>query len=131
VPVLMVSGDDMLQKEARDVLGNIETAVVKTAIDRWSARCLSMERAHQEITSKAKNAVQRIEHFSPYNITGPVEFDIEWTSTAECSSARVIAGSCVKSPGVIAYQAHAVYDAWCGIHACLNLGETGFDSIYG
>lgn len=131
VPVLMVSGDDMLQKEARDVLGNIETAVVKTAIDRWSARCLSMERAHQEITSKAKNAVQRIEHFSPYKIAGPVEFEIEWTSTAECSRASLIPGSYMKSPRVIAYQANTLYDAWRGIHACLNLGETGFDSIYG
>src|SRR5699024_237048 len=122
VPVLMGSGDDMLQKEARDVLGNIETAVVKTSIDRWSARCLSMERAHQEITSKAKNAVQRIEHFSPYKITGPVEFEIEWTSTAECSRASLIPGSYMKSPRVIAYQANTLYDAWRGIHACLNLG---------
>src|SRR5699024_7364981 len=37
VPVLMVSGDDMLKEEAEEVLGSVETAVVKKSIDRWSA----------------------------------------------------------------------------------------------
>lgn len=46
VPVIMVSGDDALAEEARDVLDNLEAVVVKKAIDRWSARCLSLENAH-------------------------------------------------------------------------------------
>src|SRR5699024_12840651 len=54
VPVLMVSGDDMLKEEAEEVLGSVETAVVKKSIDRWSARCLSMPKAHHEIITKAK-----------------------------------------------------------------------------
>lgn len=131
VPVLMVSGDDMLQAEAESVLGSVETAVVKKAIDRWSARCLSMPKAHAVITEKARNAVKRIHHFKPYKVTGSVEFEIEWTSTAECTRAHLVPGSYIKSPRVIAYQADNYYDAWRGIHACLNLGETGFDPIYG
>src|SRR5699024_4437638 len=70
VPVLMVSGDDMLKEEAEEVLGSVETAVVKKSIDRWSARCLSMPKAHHEIITKAKNAVKRIEHFKPYEVSG-------------------------------------------------------------
>lgn len=131
VPVLMVSGDDMLKEEAEEVLGSVETAVVKKSIDRWSARCLSMPKAYHEIITKAKNAVKRIEQFKPYEVSGSVEFEIEWTSTAECKRANLIPGSYMKSPRVIAYKADNYYDAWRGIHACLNLGETGFDSIYG
>jgi D-amino peptidase len=44
VPVIMVSGDDCLAKEARESFGDIETAIVKKSIDRWAARCLSIER---------------------------------------------------------------------------------------
>src|SRR5699024_8303396 len=116
----MASGDDMLQKEARDVLGNIETAVVKTAINRWSARCLSMERSNQEITSKAKNAVQRIEHYSTYKIGCPVVFDIESYSTGEFTQGSVILRSYVRPTRVMAYQATTIYVAWIWIHACLN-----------
>ena len=131
VPVLMVSGDDMLEKEANDVLGSVETAVVKKAIDRWSARCLSMEKSHALITEKARNAVKRINNFAPYSVTGPVEFEIEWTSTSECKRASLIPGAYMKSLRVIAYKAENYYDAWRGIHACLNMGETGYDPIYG
>jgi D-amino peptidase len=131
VPVIMVSGDDMLAKEAKAFLGDMESAVVKKAIDRWSARCLSMEKAHALITEKAERAVNRIKTYKPYQVKGPVEFEIEWTSTAECKRANLIPGSYMKSPRVIAYQADNYYDAWRGIHACLNIGETGFDPIYG
>src|SRR5699024_2225011 len=61
VRVLMVSGDDMLQEEAEEVLGSVETVVVKKSIYLWSARCLSMPKAHHEIITKAKNALKRIE----------------------------------------------------------------------
>lgn len=131
VPVLMVSGDDALEHEASGVLGNVETAVVKQAIDRWSARCLSLQDAHKEITEKALRAVTRLKDFSPYLVQGPVEFEIEWTSTAECKRANLVPGSFMKSPRVIAYKGDNIYHAWRGIHACLKLGETGFDSFYG
>src|SRR5699024_8777641 len=77
VPVLMVSGDDMLKEEAEEVLGSVETAVVKKSIDRWSARCLSMPKAHHEIITKAKNAVQIIGHFNLCQLSGLVEFETE------------------------------------------------------
>lgn len=131
VPVIMVSGDDCLAKEAKQVLGNIETAVVKTAIDRWAARCLSLENAHHEIKTKAYRAVERLRDFQPYRTLGQTEFEIEWTSTAACKRASLIPGSYAKSPRIIAYKGNDVYEAWRGIHACLNLGVTAFDPLYG
>lgn len=131
VPVIMVSGDDCLEKEAKTSLGNIETAVVKKSINRWSARCLSLANAHEEIRQKAKTAVQRIEHFKPYKVDGPTEFEIEWTSTASCKKANLIPRSYMKSPRIIAYQDNDLLDAWQGILACLNLGVTQSNPIYG
>src|SRR5699024_3713429 len=81
VPVLMVSGDDCLAKEAQEIFDNIETAVVKKAIDRWTARCLSLQNAHQEIKTKAYKAVHRLRDFKAYKVIGSTEFEIEWTST--------------------------------------------------
>lgn len=131
VPVLMVSGDDCLAKEAKQSLGNIETAIVKYAIDRWTARCLSLENAHKEIKNKASQAVHRIKEIKPYTIYGQVELEIEWTSTAACKRASLVPRSYMKSPRIIAYKGKDILEAWRGIHACLNLGITGFDPLYG
>lgn len=131
VPVIMVSGDDCLAEEANATFFDIETAVVKEAIDRWAAKCLPLPQALEEIKEKAEKAVRRASQFAPLTIEGPVEFTIEWTSTAECKRASLIPGSYRKTPRTIAYKGADVYEAWRGIHACLNLGETGFDPLYG
>ncbi|RST61091.1 hypothetical protein D5F11_003305 [Siminovitchia terrae] len=131
VPVIMVSGDDCLGKEATESLGEVETAIVKKSIDRWSARCLSLEKAHQEIHTKAFQAVKRLGDFKPYTIEGPVELEIEWTSTAECKKSSLVPGSYVKSPRIVAYKSNDFLEAWRGIYACLNLGVMAFDPLYG
>lgn len=130
-PVLMVSGDDALAKEVKESLGNIESAVVKYAIDRFAARCLPLARAHQEIKDKAYKAVKRINEIKPYRVEGPVEFEVEWTGTSECKKASLVPGSYMKSPRIIAYKADNIVDAWKGIFACMLLGATSFDRIYG
>lgn len=131
VPVIMVSGDDCLAKEATESLGNIEAAIVKKSIDRWAARCLSLEKAHHEIKSKAFQAVKRINEFKPYIIPGPVEIEIEWVSTSACKKAGLVPGSYFKSPRIIAYKAETFFEAWKGMFACLHLGSTEFNRIYG
>lgn len=131
VPVLMVSGDDCLAKEAKRSLGNIETAIVKYAIDRWTARCLSLENSHKKIKNIASQAVHRIKEIKPYTIDGQVELEIEWTSTAACKRASHVPGSYMKSPRIIAYKGKDMLEAWHGIQACLNLGTTAFDPLYG
>jgi D-aminopeptidase len=40
VPVALVTGDDVICEETRRWLPHVETAVVKYAIDRYTARCL-------------------------------------------------------------------------------------------
>lgn len=131
VPIIMVSGDDWLAKEAKESLGDLETAVVKYSIDRWAARCLSLEKSHQVIRQSAFNAVSRIKEFKPYTIQGPVEIEVEWTSTAEAKKASLVPGSYLKTPRTIAYKGDNIVDAWKGIFACLILGSTAFDKIYG
>jgi D-amino peptidase len=131
VPIIMVSGDDQLAREAKAFFGNVEAAIVKYAIDRWSARCLSLARSHQVIKDSAFQAVKRLEQFNPYIIKGPVELEIEWTSTSACKKSALVPGSYRKNPRTIAYRGDTILEAWKGIYACLNLGELASDPIYG
>lgn len=78
VPVIMISGDDAVVKEATGLLGNIEGAVVKWAISFHSARTLTPERAYQLIREKTKKAITRIKEFKPYKVKEPVQLDVRF-----------------------------------------------------
>jgi D-amino peptidase len=61
VPVIMISGDQTACAEARELLGQVETAVVKQASGRMAAECLSPEVAQQLIYEAAIRAVNRFQ----------------------------------------------------------------------
>jgi D-amino peptidase len=78
VPVIMISGDDTIVKEATGLLGNIEGAVVKWAISFHSAKTLTPETAYALIREKTKRAIARIKEFKPYKLKEPVTLDVRF-----------------------------------------------------
>jgi len=78
VPVIMISGDDAIVKEAGALLGGIEGAVVKWAIGFHSARTLMPEAAYELIRQKVKQAIGRIKDFKPYKIKAPIQLDVRF-----------------------------------------------------
>jgi D-amino peptidase len=78
VPVLAISGDDVIVKEARGLLGDLEGAVVKWAYGFHSARTLTPEAARDVIREKVKAAMARRASFRPYVVKTPVELDIRF-----------------------------------------------------
>jgi len=83
VPVIFVSGDKAACREAKKFLGDVETAAVKEAFSRTSARILPPVKARQLIKEGAANAVKRIKDkdFKPYIIKPPIEVKIEFQTT--------------------------------------------------
>ena len=92
VPIGMVTGDDITCQNAVAFLGDIETACVKIAIDRYAADCLPLGEARQLIHQKACRAVQRHSEFKPYRFSPP--FTLEW----DCSDHN-IATMLARVPG--------------------------------
>jgi D-amino peptidase len=78
VPVIMISGDDRIVKEARDLLGDIEGAAVKYATGFHSARTLLPAAGTALIREKAAVAVARVREFKPYRIKTPVLLDVSF-----------------------------------------------------
>jgi len=81
VPVLLVTGDDKVCAEARDLLGNIESAEVKRAVARHRALILPPVVAQELIQQKARRAVERIGEVEPLGIPGPVEVKLRYAGT--------------------------------------------------
>jgi len=76
VPVLMISGDDVIVAEAESLLGDIEGAVVKEAISFHSATTLMPEAAFDLIGEKVTVAMGRIDDFEPYEIDTPIQLEV-------------------------------------------------------
>ncbi len=78
VPVIMISGDDAIAEEATDLLGDLETAVVKKAYGFHSAETLMPGAAYRLIEETAARAVARISEFEPWDLGGPIELEVSF-----------------------------------------------------
>lgn len=131
VPIVMASGDDVFESELRKTLPEVEFAITKYAIDKWTARCLSPDVSHAAIKNAATAAVSRARSVKPYVVSGPVTFEVEFVSTAVANVASIVPGVTRPHPRVVAFQGADILEAWRGLFALLLLGSTASDKIYG
>ncbi len=81
VPVVFLSGDQTIAEEARQLLGPIETAVVKQAIGYNSAITIHPEESQRLIRAGVKHGIERRKELSPYKLTHPVRLEITYKGT--------------------------------------------------
>jgi D-amino peptidase len=80
-PVLMVTGDRAVCREATELLGGTVTTVeVKVGLGRFSARMKTPQQARRLIEEGAKNALQDLHAVPPYDPGKPCEIEITFTS---------------------------------------------------
>lgn len=78
VPVILVSGDDVVVAETTAMLGKIEGAVVKWAYGFHSARTVTPAKATELIHDKMRSALARLGDFKPYKLATPVRLDLRF-----------------------------------------------------
>lgn len=78
VPIIMISGDDAAVKEAGELLGDIEGAVIKWNYGFHSARTMMPAAANDLIREKVTKAIGRIKDFKPYKVATPIKLDIRF-----------------------------------------------------
>ncbi|MCP2364876.1 D-amino peptidase [Nonomuraea thailandensis] len=97
VPVVLVTGDEAVGEEARELLGDVETVAVKKGIDKFSAELLPPSVAQARIREATARALGRLNDFTPYVVEAPYTLGVEWNSTAIAAAVSLIPG--VKSAG--------------------------------
>jgi len=78
VPVVFLSGDQTACQEAKELLGQIETATVKHAIGFYSAEMLPPEESQRLIRNGVTRAVERRAEIKPYKVLHPVKLEIRF-----------------------------------------------------
>ena len=123
VPVLMVAGDRAVCEEARDLLGDIETAAVKVGTGRSAATCLPPEVAEKQIYEAALRAVSRLkrgEAPEPLRVTPPIRLTIEFPNSAMAEGAAILPGM-AREERKLTYQADDVVTAFRAMRSALAL----------
>jgi D-amino peptidase len=112
-PVLLVTGDEAVCREARGLLGEgLVTAQVKTGIGRFSARQLPALRARELIEEAARRALQDTAAVEPYEPGRPCEIEVEFVRTDAFDSFRAKAGVEVVAERRIRSRAESWWPAW-------------------
>lgn len=111
VPVGMVSGDDRICQEVTGWLPGVETAIVKYALDRQTARCLSHKKALARIRRAAKTAVQRASEFKPYTFEAPVRLEVSLFDPSLAYRAACIPGVDRDENDTVVFQAKDYLEA--------------------
>ena len=92
VPTLLVTGDDATAEESRALIPNIEAAVVKWAVSRGAARCLSHEMACEVIQDAAKRALGRRGDIAPFVLEPPFDLQVEFTHAGAADGGKGVPG---------------------------------------
>ncbi len=96
VPVIMISGDQTVCAEARDFLGDLETAVVKQAVGRMSAECLPPSATASLIEAAAERAVKRLvkkQGPTAFRLETPIVMILEFVQSEMADKAMIMPGA--------------------------------------
>ena len=118
VPVALVSGDQALAAEARELLGPaVETVVVKHAVGRFAARSLAPTVACRLIREGAVAALGR--RHAPLRLEPPIRLEVDFALTQMADMAELVPGS-VRTGGRTLEFVHRdyreVFRAWRALY---------------
>ena len=123
VPVGMVSGDDVISAEAEKLFPGVATAVVKHAIDNFSARCLSPKAASDRIAEAARLAVSDRDALRPYQIDPPFVLMVEAREPSMAGAAATMPGVSRDGPRTVSFRTDnfgELYDVLGILEAVVN-----------
>jgi D-amino peptidase len=118
LPVVLVSGDQALAAEAKDLLGDgVEAVVVKHAVGRFAARSRSPAESCRRIREGATAALRR--RHEPLELPPPIRLEVEFALTQMADMAELVPGS-VRTGGRTIEYAHddyrEVFRAWRALY---------------
>lgn len=124
-PVLLISGDQAACTEARELLGEVETAVVKIAVGRMAAELLPPAVTSKMITTAAHTAVRRLAEGSapqPLQLPAPVTIEVEFVQSEMADKAALLPAA-VRNGRCVQYTAADMPTAYAAFRSLLALAR--------
>lgn len=125
VPVLMISGDQTVCAQASELLGPLETAVVKRATGRFAAECLPIPDAQELIYQAARQGVENMKagKARAFHLDEPVQVTIEFASTDMADKAILLPGALRLDGRRIEFMAADMVAVFASFRAAIALAQ--------
>jgi D-amino peptidase len=112
-PVLLVTGDAAVCREAGELLGpGLTTVAVKDGLGVFSSRMLAPKRARELVEDGAKRALADLGAVAPYDPGSPCEIKVEYKRTAQPAKLRFQSGVELLDARTIVSRADDWWTAW-------------------
>jgi D-amino peptidase len=112
-PVLLVTGDEAVCREAKDLLGDgLTTVAVKKGIGQFSARQLPAVKARELIEDGAKQALKDLNAVKPYDPGRPCEIHVEFHTPSRLVEYRNRKGTDQIDEHTLVSRADDWWTAW-------------------
>lgn len=128
VPAILISGDDKVIAEARELVPEIEAVVVKQAVSRTAAINLSPSAAQERIREGVARAIERlrtspIEPFRPPR--GTLTLEVSFLYSSQADTAALLPGSRRVGARTIGFENASYVELFRVCRALLLLGTAG------
>jgi len=110
VPIAAISGDQTVCRQVSDLVGPIETAVVKQAGGIYTATVMPPVESQRLIREKVKAGIARLPSLKPYAVKTPVNVEIEMGTTADAEIWSWMPGF-VRARNAVRYTAKDMLEA--------------------
>jgi D-amino peptidase len=140
IPVLMISGDQSACREAKELLGLLETVIVKRATGRMSADCLPPAVTYAAIKEAASRAVSRLSVDrlarqptassgdtslpQPLRLPAPIQIALELTNSEMSDRAAMMPGVTQRQKRRIEFSAPDMPAAYLAFRAAVLLAAS-------
>ncbi len=110
VPIAAISGDQAVCQQVSDLVGRIETAVVKQAGGIYTATVMPPVESQRLIRERVKAGIARLPSLKPYVIKTPVNVEIDMGTTADAEIWSWMPGF-VRARNAVRYTAKDMLEA--------------------
>ena len=121
IPVIMVTGDQALIREASMFLPGVEAVQVKTSLDCKTTTCLPLSEARRLIEAAAKSALSRISEFRPLRIAKPIAIDVSFPRKEQADLCETIPRAKRNEEKTISYIAEDWDEAYSFVRTTIRL----------
>jgi D-amino peptidase len=112
IPVIMVSGDDVLSEQVKEQFPNVEYAVVKISKGRADCDTLSQHEAQSNIYCAAKQAILNLSKYKPFAFKSPFEFNMSFQNRIQADWASYYSGLTRVDDITVAYNSNDFIQGW-------------------
>jgi D-amino peptidase len=122
VPVVLVSGDTAVCRQATEILGkDVVTVAVKEAIGRLAAKLVPFTESQRLIQDGVREALKKLGSAKPYKLAAPFRFELDYHISAQADMGAMIPG--VKRIGArtLAFTADDYLEGFRTLRAMINI----------